>query len=372
MSMASNLTKRNKMANKNDFSIDDKVMILGIRGYADCLNGAGGTVYGKDEARYSVVGWDGTCLNIAAKNLVLVPPRDENGVTLMTNPSKKERSLEFHRYISEIYQTIRNTDGSHTSCLKSMGTFSSTIPSKLVSDDCIIMMYAVMEYFKYFSGQHLSETELVLEWTIQCMVLNRKPKKKYSISQLKEMRQKIFAAHASFLSYKLQKEKKIEEQIRKEEKVDEQMSRNPSLVEEIKDIIFNELLPEDLNSIRKILSDPVMMKGLKLEVLEDEPDSNKYVTTFRVTYNLPCLEGDNDDDKECAVTLKVELEKSIALKPTSSRVLEEITRDQAENVSLRQRAEENDKLRESIDKMRSQVQAKTLDCLLYTSDAADE
>jgi hypothetical protein len=38
------------MANKDKFSIDDYVMILGIRGYTDCLNGAGGTVYGKDEA----------------------------------------------------------------------------------------------------------------------------------------------------------------------------------------------------------------------------------------------------------------------------------------------------------------------------------
>jgi hypothetical protein len=226
MSVTSNLTKRNKMADKDEFSIDDHVMILGIRGYVGCLNGADGTVYGKDEARYSVVLWDGTCLNIAAKNLVLAPPRrrDENRVTplLMTNPSKKERSLEFHRNISEIYQTIRNKDGSHTSGLKTIGTFSSTMPCiKLVSDDYIMMMYAVMEYFKCFSGQYLSETELVLEWTIPCMVLNRKPKKKYSKSQLKEMRQKIFAAHAGFLSFKLQKEKKIEEQIKKEEKVDE-------------------------------------------------------------------------------------------------------------------------------------------------------
>jgi hypothetical protein len=343
MSVTSNLTKRNKMADKDEFSIDDHVMILGIRGYVGCLNGADGTVYGKDEARYSVVLWDGTCLNIAAKNLVLAPPRrrDENRVTplLMTNPSKKERSLEFHRNISEIYQTIRNKDGSHTSGLKTIGTFSSTMPCiKLVSDDYIMMMYAVMEYFKCFSGQYLSETELVLEWTIPCMVLNRKPKKKYSKSQLKEMRQKIFAAHAGFLSFKLQKEKKIEEQIKKEEKVDEQMSRNYSLVQEIQDIIFDELLPEDLNSTRKILSDPVLTKGLKLEVVEDESDPDKHVTTFRFTDNGNGKEcaasktevGDNDDDKECAevATLTVELEKSksISLKPTSSRVLEELTR----------------------------------------------
>jgi hypothetical protein len=388
LAVASKLTEHNKMANKNDFSIDDLVVIQGIQGYTDYLNGAGGTVYEKDKARYSVVGWDGTCLNIAAKNLALVPPRDENKATLKTNPSKKERSLEFYRYISEIYQTIRNTDGSHTSCLKSMGTFSSTIPSKLESDDCIMMMYAVMEYFKYFSGRHLSETELVLEWTIQCMIFNRKPKK-YTKSQLKEMRQKIIAAHASFLSYKLQKEEKIDEQIRKEEKLDEEMSWNPSLVKEIGDIIFDQLLPEHLNSIRKLLSDPVTMKGLQLEVLEDESDSN---VTFRVIGNLP-IDDDNDDDKECAVTLKIELEKPKSItKPNSSRVLEEITRDQAENVdkmsgddcnkdskpgpstdkeytakSLRQSDAmlkvTNHKLRESIDKLRSQVQdqAKTLD-----------
>ena len=343
MSVARNLTERNKMADKDEFSIDDHVMILGIRGYAGCLNGADGTVYGKDEVRYSVVLWDGTCLNIAAKNLVLAPPRrGENRVTLlMINPSKKERSLEFHRYISEIYQTIRNKDGLHTSGLKTIGAFSSTMPCiKLVPDDYIMMMYAVMEYFKYFSGQHLLETELVLEWTILCMVLNRKPKKKYSKSQLKEMRQKIFAAHAGFLSLKLQKEKKIEEQIKKEEKVDEQMSRNYSFVQEIQDIIFDESLPEDLNSIRKILSDPVLTKGLKLEVVEDESDPNKHVTTFRFTDNGDDKEcaasktevGDNDDDKECAevATLTVELEnsksKSIPLKPNSSRVLEELTR----------------------------------------------
>ncbi|OEU19369.1 hypothetical protein FRACYDRAFT_235419 [Fragilariopsis cylindrus CCMP1102] len=329
------------MADKDEFSIDDHVMILGSEGML-CLNGADGTVYGKDEVRYSVVLWDGTCLNIAAKNLVLAPPRrGENRVTLlMINPSKKERSLEFHRYISEIYQTIRNKDGLHTSGLKTIGAFSSTMPCiKLVPDDYIMMMYAVMEYFKYFSGQHLLETELVLEWTILCMVLNRKPKKKYSKSQLKEMRQKIFAAHAGFLSLKLQKEKKIEEQIKKEEKVDEQMSRNYSFVQEIQDIIFDESLPEDLNSIRKILSDPVLTKGLKLEVVEDESDPNKHVTTFRFTDNGDDKEcaasktevGDNDDDKECAevATLTVELEnsksKSIPLKPNSSRVLEELT-----------------------------------------------
>ena len=49
MSVARNLTERNKMADKDEFSIDDHVMILGIRGYAGCLNGADGTVYGKDE-----------------------------------------------------------------------------------------------------------------------------------------------------------------------------------------------------------------------------------------------------------------------------------------------------------------------------------
>ena len=82
----------------------------------------------------------------------------------------------------------------------------------------------------------------------------------------------------------------------------------------------------------------MLTKGLKLEVVEDESDPNKHVTTFRFTDNGDDKEcaaseievGDNDDDKECAevATLTVELEKSksISLKPSSSRVLEELTR----------------------------------------------
>jgi hypothetical protein len=153
------------------------------------------------------------------------------------------------------------------------------------------------------------------------MVLNRTPKK-YSKPQLKEMRNKVIAVHAVFLSYKREKEKKIEGLIQKEEEVDKQMSRNLSLVKEIADIIYDKLLPKDLNIMRKILADPVIMKDLKLEALEEKSDPNKYVTTFRVTDKRPNLEGDN------AVTLK----KTIALKHTTSRLLQELTHDQAENV----------------------------------------
>jgi len=145
-----------------------------IQGMDDVLmNGKRCTIvcdFMKDQGRYGVELCDGVRCKIKPTNLSLVTDEDTDkrktlisSLAELENPTKKLRGLEFNRYISPIYNEHQ------TKAKENSQNF----------DDCIMMMHAVMEHFEKVLPHLQEETQAttVLYWSLECMELDRIPRK---------------------------------------------------------------------------------------------------------------------------------------------------------------------------------------------------
>jgi hypothetical protein len=124
----------------------------------------------KDQGRYGVELCDGVRCKIKPTNLSLVTDEGTDkrktlisSLAELENPTKKLRGLEFNRYISPIYNE-------HQAKAKE---------NSQKFDDCIMMMHAVMEHFEKSLPHLQAETQrkTVLYWSLECMELDRIPRK---------------------------------------------------------------------------------------------------------------------------------------------------------------------------------------------------